>query len=147
MELVLVKKEVLPEALQKTLTVKQLLQNGNVATVQEAVDLVGLSRSSYYKYKDHVFPFHEMVKEKIITLSFVLEHRSGVLSEVLQTLASNQASVLTINQTIPLQGEATVSMSVDTGQMSNSIDQVMDACREINGVRRVTIVGSGEPLL
>ena len=100
----LVRADVLPEAIQKTIEAKRMLETGEAHTVQEAVEKAGISRSSFYKYRDSVFPFNAMMKEKIITLSLMLEHRSGVLSNVLGYLASLGCNVLTIHQTIPLQG-------------------------------------------
>ena len=140
----LVRVDMLPEAIQKTLEVKKLLETKEVTKVQEAVEKVGLSRSSFYKYKNSVFPFNAMVKEKIVTIALTLEHRAGVLSQVLQYMAGMNTSVLTINQTIPLQGEATVSMSVDTTQMEADIQTVLHGLSRLDGVRRAAVVGSGE---
>jgi chorismate mutase len=141
---VLVRVEMLPEAIQKTLEAKKLLETGIVKTVQEAVEHVGISRSSFYKYKDSVFPFNQMVKEKMVTISMILEHRAGVLSSVLGFLAASEANVLTIHQTIPLQGEANVSMSVDTSQMNKELNEVLENLKNLSGVRRVVVVGTGE---
>lgn len=141
---VLVRVEMLPEAIQKTLEAKKLLETGMAKTVQEAVEHVGISRSSFYKYKDSVFPFNQMVKEKIVTISMILEHRAGVLSSVLGFLAASEANVLTIHQTIPLQGEANVSMSVDTSQMNKELNEVLESLKSLSGVRRVVVVGTGE---
>ncbi|RAL26639.1 ACT domain-containing protein [Thermoflavimicrobium daqui] len=141
---VLVRLNMLPEAIQKTLEAKRLLETGTVVTVQEAVDQVELSRSSFYKYKDSVFPFNKMVKEKIITLSMVLEHRAGVLSSVLGYLAQNEASVLTIHQTIPLNGQATVSMSVDTVHLNKELEKVVQGLKQLRGVHRAMVISSGE---
>jgi chorismate mutase len=141
---VLVRAEMLPEAMQKTLEAKKLLEAGDVSTVQEAVEKVGLSRSSFYKYKDSVFPFHSQGKRTIVTLSFVLEHRAGVLSNVLGSLARAEANVLTIHQTIPLQGLATVSMSVDTSRMKRELSEVLDSLNRLEGVRRAVCVATGE---
>lgn len=143
-QFVLVRLDMLPEAVQKTLEAKHLLETGKVITVQEAVDQVGLSRSSFYKYKDSVFPFNKMVNEKIVTLSMVLEHRAGVLSNVLSYLAQNGASVLTIHQTIPLNGQANVSMSVDTMHLSKDLNQVVQGLKELKGVQRALVVSSGK---
>ncbi len=143
-QFVLVRLDMLPEAVQKTLEAKHLLETGKVITVQEAVDQVGLSRSSFYKYKDSVFPFNKMVNEKIVTLSMVLEHRAGVLSNVLSYLAQNGASVLTIHQTIPLNGEANVSMSVDTMHLNKDLNQVVQGLKGLKGVQRALVVSSGK---
>ena len=98
----LVREEILPEAIKKTIKVKEILKRGEIKTINEAVEKMGLSRSAYYKYKDFVFPFYEASKEKIITLSLLLEHKSGVLSKVLNTVADDSGSIMTINQGIPL---------------------------------------------
>ena len=82
----LVREEILPEAIKKTIKVKELLKKGEVRTINEAVEKLNLSRSAYYKYKDYVFPFYEASKEKIVTLALLLEHRSGVLSKVLNEI-------------------------------------------------------------
>jgi chorismate mutase len=140
----LVRVDILPDAIRKTLEAKRLLETGEVARVQEAVERVGLSRSSFYKYRDGVFPFNAMVREKIVTIAMILEHRSGVLSGVLGFLATTGANVLTIHQSIPLQGEATVSMSVDTTQMERDVQDVIRELEEHPGVRRAVIVGAGK---
>lgn len=140
----LVRADVLPEAIQKTIEAKKLLETGEVTTVQEAVEKVGLSRSSFYKYRDSVFPFNAMMKEKIITLSLTLEHRSGVLSRVLGYLASLGCNVLTIHQTIPLQGVANVALSVDTVQVTCKVMEITDGLQKLSGVRSATLVASGE---
>ncbi len=141
-EFVLVQRHVLPDAIQRTLQAKKLLESGEVTTVQEAVLQVGISRSSFYKYKDSVFPFSIMDGKKIITISMLLEHRAGVLSNVLRFLANEGANVLTINQTIPLQGEATVSMSVDATHMKQNVNRVIDNLKKLDGVSRTVVVGS-----
>ena len=98
----LVREDVLPEAMKKTLEAKEMIERGKVESVWDAVQRVDLSRSAFYKYRDTVFPFHTIVKERIITLFFQLEDRSGTLSELLATVASSGCNVLTIHQTIPL---------------------------------------------
>ena len=92
----LVREEILPEAIKKTIKVKEILKRGEIKTINEAVERMGLSRSAYYKYKDYVFPFYEASKEKIITLSLLLEHKAGVLSRVLNTVASDSGSIMTM---------------------------------------------------
>ena len=119
----LVREEILPEAIKKTIVVKEILKRGELKTVNEAVEKVGLSRSAYYKYKDYVFPFYEASKEKIITLSLLLEHKPGVLSRVLNTIAGDSGSIMTINQGIPLQGVANTTISIETKSLT--IDLVL----------------------
>lgn len=139
----LVRKDMLPEGMQKTIEVKALLESGVVKTVNEAIKQVGISRSAFYKYRDAIFPFHTMVKEKIITLSIHLEDRTGTLSELLQIVARSNCNVLTINQTIPLQGKANISLSIDTSPMEMEIHELIKQMTELDAVKKVDIIGSG----
>ena len=132
--LYLVREEILPEAIKKTIKVKELLKKGEVRTINEAVDKLELSRSAYYKYKDFVFPFYEASKEKIITLALLLEHKQGVLSRVLNTIANDRANVLTINQGIPLQGVANATISLETEDLVIDLEALLDKLRMIDSV-------------
>ncbi len=139
----LVREDILPDALVKTLHVKELLAHGTAKTVHEAVELVGISRSVFYKYKDGIFPLNTLEREMLVTVSLDLEHRAGILSKVLAIVASLEGNVLTINQTIPLQGMANVVLSVDTGKMVESTSTFLDTLRSIDGVQRVHLIGQG----
>ncbi len=139
----LVRSDVLPESMQKTLEAKALLERGKVESVHEAVQQVDLSRSAFYKYRDAVYPFQAMVKEKIITLFFHLEDRSGTLSELLAMVAQSGCNILTINQTIPLQGKANVTLSINTSSMTISIEQMLQNFNKLDFIDRVEIVSSG----
>ena len=110
----LVREEILPEAIKKTIKVKEMLKRGDARTINEAVEKMELSRSAYYKYKDYVFPFYEASQNKIITITFLLEHKKGVLSSVLNTISSEGGSIMTINQGIPLQGVANATGQAET---------------------------------
>lgn len=137
----LVREEILPEAIKKTIKVKELLKKGEVRTINEAVEKMELSRSAYYKYKDFVFPFYEASKEKIVTLALLLEHKPGVLSRVLNTIANDRASVLTINQGIPLQGVANATVSIETVDLLIDLEALLDKLRMIEGVKRLEVLG------
>ncbi len=137
----LVREEILPEAIKKTIKVKELLKKGEVRTINEAVERMELSRSAYYKYKDFVFPFYEASKEKIVTLALLLEHKQGVLSRVLNTIANDRASVLTINQGIPLQGVANATISLETVDLVIDLEALLDKLRMIDGVKRLEVLG------
>ena len=137
----LVKEDILPEAIKKTIRVKEILKRGDVKTINAAVVQMGLSRSAYYKYKDFVFPFYEASKDKIITLSLLLEHKSGVLSRVLNLIASDSGSVMTINQGIPLQGVANATISIETKNMTVDLEALLDKLRMIDGVKRLEVLG------
>ncbi len=137
----LVRDEILPEAIKKTILVKDILKRGELKTVNEAVAKVGLSRSAYYKYKDYVFPFYDASKEKIITLSLLLEHKAGVLSRVLNTIAAESGSIMTINQGIPLQGVANTTISIETKFLTIDLEALLDKIRLIDGVKRLELLG------
>jgi len=137
----LVREEILPEAIKKTIKVKDMLKRGEARTINEAVEKMELSRSAYYKYKDYVFPFYEASKEKIITLALMLEHKQGVLSKVLNTIAYDHGSVLTINQGIPLQGVANATISIETAELVIDLEALLDKVRMIEGVKRLEVLG------
>ena len=139
----LVREDVLPEAMQKTLEAKELLQRGKAESVWEAVQKVDLSRSAFYKYRDTVFPFHTIVKEKIITLFFHLEDRSGTLSNLLGIVAESGCNVLTIHQTIPIQGRANVTLSLNVSSMNTDIEGLLVALKQLEFVDKVEVLGSG----
>ena len=120
---------------------KEILKRGEIKTINEAVERMGLSRSAYYKYKDYVFPFYEASKEKIITLSLLLEHKAGVLSRVLNTVASDSGSIMTINQGIPLQGVANTTISIETKDLTIDLEALLDKLRMIDGVKRLEVLG------
>ncbi|MNH79244.1 hypothetical protein D3C87_455610 [compost metagenome] len=139
----LVREDILPEAVVKTLQVKQLLAGGEVKTVHEAVEQVGISRSAFYKYKDGIHVLNHLERDRIATISFDLEHRSGRLSEVLALIAGFGGNVLTINQSIPLQGRANVVISVETSRLTGELDELTVTLQGTPGVRRVHVIGQG----
>ncbi len=139
----LVSAEILPEAILKTIEAKKLLKSMEVDTVNEAVKKVGLSRSAFYKYKDGIYPFNAMMKEKIITISIDLEHKQGLLSVLLSQVAKFGGNILTINQTIPLQDSANIVLSIDTVNMKDDITNLINSIKMLDGVNRVQIIGKG----
>ena len=138
-----VREDILPEAILKTIQVKEMLGRGDGLTVHEAVERVGLSRSAFYKYKDGVYALNELERERIVTISMDLEHRSGVLSSVLGLVASKEGNVLTMNQSIPLQGFANVVISVDISQLSGELSALVELLRTQVGVRKAAVIGQG----
>ncbi|WP_027092691.1 ACT domain-containing protein [Cohnella thermotolerans] len=136
-----VREDLLPEGILKTEQAKELLRRGEAATVHEAAERVGLSRSAFYKYKDGVYPLEQTGRERIATVSMDLEHRSGVLSKVLGTLAASGGNVLTISQSIPLQGMANVVVTLDTSGLAGALAELIDGLKRLDGVKRTTIVG------
>jgi chorismate mutase len=139
----LIHQDILPEAIMKTVEAKRLLERGEAETVHEAVEKVGLSRSAYYKYKDGIFQFQAMMREVIITIALNLEHRAGVLSKVLSFVASKGGNVLTITQTIPLQGMANVTMSIDTAGLVVSTSDLVYELQKLDGVQKSAVIGRG----
>ena len=137
----LVHEEILPKAIKKTILAKELINRGEVRTVNEAVVKANLSRSAYYKYKDYVFPFYEASRNKIISLTLLLEHKKGVLSSVLNTISADSGSVLTINQGIPLQGVANATVSIETANLSVDLEALLDKLRMVDGVKRLEVLG------
>ncbi|MBB6445887.1 ACT domain-containing protein [Bacillus benzoevorans] len=139
----LVREDVLTEAMKKTLEAKEMIERGKVESVWDAVQRVDLSRSAFYKYRDTVFPFHTIVKERLVTLFFYLEDRSGTLSQLLQMVASSGCNVLTIHQTIPLQGRANVTLSVNTAGIEMDIEDLLEQLRRLEFVEKIEVLGSG----
>ena len=139
----LIREDILPEAVLKTLQVKQILASGSVKTVHEAVEQVGLSRSAFYKYKDGIHLLHQLDRDQIVTVSLDLEHKSGVLSQIIALVAESGGNVLTINQSIPLQGVANVVISVETSRLSAEFDDLLNKLRAVSGVKRVQVIGQG----
>ena len=139
-EFFLVKSDMLPEVFVKVMAVKRLLNSGKAESVNEAVQKVGLSRSAYYKYKDAVLPFYESSKGRMVTLIFAVENFPGILSGIINCMARVKANVLTINQNIPLNGLADVSISVETDKMTVALEQLLDELSNIPGVRSYKIL-------
>ena len=108
-----VKQKAVPEVLLKVVEAKRLLESERVSTVQEATDQVGISRSSFYKYKDDIFPFHDNAKGKTITFMIQMDDEPGLLSDVLHIVADYRANILTIHQSIPINGIASLTLSVE----------------------------------
>ena len=123
-----VKKRAVPEVLLKVVEAKRLIDSERAATVQEATDKVGISRSSFYKYKDDICPFHDNAKGKTITFMLQMDDEPGLLSDVLHKVADFHANILTIHQSIPINGIASLTLSVEvlpsTGDVSEMIEQI-----------------------
>jgi len=139
----LVREDVLTEAMQKTLEAKALLQTGKVSSIWDAVKEVDLSRSAFYKYRDAVFPFHSIVQERILTVFLQLEDREGTLARLLQLVADSQCNVLTIHQTIPIQGRASVTLSLDVTTMSKDINEFLGDMKRLDFVEAADVISSG----
>jgi chorismate mutase len=137
----LVQENVLPQVLKKTAEAKEMIKKGKARTVNDAVQAVGISRGAFYKYRDYIFPFREASRGKILTVSLILEHTAGVLSDVLQAIAAAHGNVLTINQGIPLQGVANASISFETERMTDDVSALLDKLSAIPGVQKLELIG------
>ena len=135
-----VKQKAIPEVLLKVVEAKRLLESEKVLTIQEAVDAVGISRSSFYKYKDDIFPFHDNSQGTTITLTFQMDDEPGILSDVLKIIAEYRANILTIHQSIPINGVAALSISVQVLQTTKDISEMLDAMEKRTGVHSVKIL-------
>ena len=137
----LVQEDILPEAIKKTIKVKEILKLGEAKTINEAVERMDLSRSAYYKYKDYVFPFYEIAQGKIVSITVSMSNDPGMLSSILRAIADSNGSILTINQDIPLQGIANVTIAFETKDLSPSLEECLDNIRSIRGILKVEILG------
>ena len=136
----LVAAEVLPEVFLKVAEANRLLRAGEVSTAAEAAKAVGISRSAYYKYRDAIQPFTDMTTGHIITFYALLKNRSGVLSDVLSVFARSGANILTINQSIPTDGCAAVTVAAETSAMSCSLESLLAAVNALDGAVRFEIL-------
>ncbi len=140
-EYYVVKQKAVPEVLQKVVEAKKLLESGKVATIQDAVEQVDISRSSFYKYKDDIFPVHDNAQGTTITLSLSIEDEPGLLSDVLKVIADYGANILTIHQSIPINGMAAISISIQVPGAAVGFSGMLDAMEEKTGVKNVKILG------
>ena len=137
----LVEEEILPEAIRKTIKTKELLRLNDDLTINDAVKQLGLSRSAFYKYRDSIFPFYEATKNKILSLSILVEDKPGALSRLLNSIAEDGGSIITINQGIPLQGIAHITLSIDTKIMNVDLEAMLDKLRMLQGTKRIEVLG------
>ena len=139
-EYLIIHKSVLPDYYEKVLEARRLLESGKVREVSEAARLAGISRSTYYKYKDYVFEPAEVSGGRKAVLELMLDHQPGVLSAVLSRLFGAGANILTITQSLPVLGKASVTLSVDVGSMSRGIGALVSALESVGGVESVRLL-------
>lgn len=136
-----VKKKAVPEVLIKVVETKRLLATRRGMTIQEATEEIGISRSSFYKYKDDIFPFHENEKGRTVTMVIQLDDTPGVMAEFLNAVARYQANILTIHQSIPINGVATLTLSVEVLQTTKNLSEMVEEIEQHSGVHYLKIVG------
>lgn len=137
-ELMLVSSAILPKVFSKVMQAKKALEDGSANTVNEAARLAGISRSAFYKYKDYIFPFYKM--EGVYTLSFIVLDRPGVLSQILALFAESESNVLTINQNIPMNNVANITVSFKS---TKNVQNIIDAAKKICGVKKAELISKG----
>lgn len=137
----IVKKKAVSEVLLKVVEAKWLLESERVMTIQEAADAVEISRSSFYKYKDDIFPFHENNRGKTINLMLQMDDKPGLLSVVLNQIAKSNANILTIHQSIPIGGIAAVTLGAEILPQTIEIQDMINAIEGIDGVHYLKILG------
>ncbi|MDD6858493.1 ACT domain-containing protein [Lachnospiraceae bacterium HCP1S3_C3] len=135
-----VKKKALPEVLLKVVEAKKLLESERAVTVQEATEQVGLSRSSFYKYKDDIFQFHDNTRGKTITYVVQMDDEPGLLSGVLKLIADYKANILTIHQTIPINGIALLTMSIEVLPDTLDVSEMFEAIESRDGVHYIKML-------
>ncbi len=122
------------------LEAKRLLETGRASSVHEATEQVGISRSSFYKYKDDIFQFHDSAQGTTITLTLQMDDEPGVLSEVLKVIADFNANILTIHQSIPINGVASLSISVQVLPATGDVSQMLETLEAHRGVHYVKVL-------
>jgi len=136
----IVKKKAVPEVLLKVVEAKRLLDSEKAITVQEATERAGISRSSFYKYKDDIFPFHDNTRGKTITLMLQLDDLPGLLSNVLNHITKYHANILTIHQAIPVNGIASLTLSMDLLPETGNISDMIEDIESIKGIHYTKII-------
>lgn len=135
-----VKQKAVSEVLLKVVEAKKLLESERVITVQEATEQVGISRSSFYKYKDDIFPFYDNTKGKTVTFVTQMDDEQGLLSDLLHVVAVYKANILTIHQSIPVNGVATLTLSVEVQANTGNVSKMVEDIEEMQGIHYVKIL-------
>ena len=138
---VLVNADILPQVYRKVLEAKNYLAAGEAQSATQAAKMAGISRSAYYKYKDSVFEYNPENSEEIETLSLTLVDTKGVLSAVVNEIFLVDANMLSINQDVPQNGVAKVSLTMRVAEMSVSVEELIEKLKAVNGVKAVSIGG------
>ena len=136
----IVEASALPEVFLKVAEAKRLLSTGEASTVNEATKMTGISRSAFYKYRDSVLPFQNMMTGRIITFQFLLHDEPGVLSAILSAFAQQSANILTINSIIPTNGCALVTISAETSDMPLPLEELLRLLNQTPGVVKAEVL-------
>ena len=136
----IVEASALPEVFLKVAEAKRLLSTGEASTVNEATKMTDISRSAFYKYRDAVLPFQNMMTGRIITLQLLIRDEVGLLSELLDVFADTNVNILTINSIVPTNGTAVVTISADTMEINTTLDEMMHMLRTFKGVVKAEVL-------
>ena len=139
-EYLIVEKTALPDYFIKVVEARRLLESGAYTQVIDAVQAVGISRSTYYKYKDKVLEPSQLTVGRKASLMLTLSHEAGMLSRVLGAVSACNANVLTITQSLPIHGKASIMLSIDLGQLNRGVDQMMEELSGMEGVENVRLL-------
>ena len=132
--------EVLPEVFSKVVTVKELIYTNKVKDISEGVKQVGISRSAFYKYKDHVFMLSEGVKGQKATIAMLLGHETGTLSKILDIIAEREGNILTINQDIPINNAANVTITFDVSNINIELNELLVEINQMKNVIKINLI-------
>ena len=136
----IIHKSILPEYYEKVLEAKRLLESGKVREVSEAARKAGISRSTFYKYRDFVMEPSQVAIGRKAVLSMVLCHEKGVLSAALNRLSTYQTSILTITQSLPINQQASVTVSLDISELGCPVSEVLSSLEAMDGVEQVRLI-------
>ena len=139
-EYYIVEASALPEVFVKVAEAKRLLSTGEAATVNEATRMTDISRSAFYKYRDSVMPFQNMMNGRIITFQLLLHDQPGMLSEILTIFADRKANIMTINSIVPTNGTAVVTISAETMDLTISLEDLLDKLGHTPGVVKAEVL-------
>jgi len=134
------KEKAVPEVLLKVVEAKKLIDSGRVSSVGQATDMVGISRSSFYKYKEDIFPFRDNSRGSTITMILQMDDTTGLLSQVLKTVAEYKANILTIHQSIPINGVASLTLSVEVLTDTLDVSDMVEQMENLDGVHYLKIL-------
>lgn len=136
----IVEASALPEVFVKVAEAKRLLQTGQAGTVNDATRMTGISRSAFYKYRDAVLPFQNMMTGRILTFQFLLHDRKGLLSSLLSIFAEHKANIQTINSIVPTNGSAIVTISAETIDLTVTIEELINQASQLPGVIKAEVL-------
>ncbi|MBR1858400.1 MAG: ACT domain-containing protein [Selenomonadaceae bacterium] len=141
-DLYLVRRDILPKEILKTAKVNEMIKRGETLTIKDALFEFDLSPSTYRRCRDMVTPFYDGVSDNIITLLIVVENYQGILAKILSIISRHLCDIITINQSFPINGMASINISIDIRLLNMDIEKFIDKIRAVNGIRQIELLGS-----